>query len=144
MASRGSTRLSQPHAGLIDVDKLDAGLFESGAHDIDRSLLQLWRRGRVRESRGQRARDSRTHLSGEPVFHRLPSAAKCDLCLRVQWQPWGYRTPGCCITVSAGPRRRKQSRFDGRIAQLVEQLPQRVHGSSPCARTIEINRLRLF
>jgi hypothetical protein len=40
MASRGSTRLSQPHAGLIDVDKLDAGLFESGAHDIDRSLLR--------------------------------------------------------------------------------------------------------
>ena len=26
MASRGSTRLSQSHAGLIDVDKLDAGL----------------------------------------------------------------------------------------------------------------------
>jgi hypothetical protein len=24
MASHGSTRLSQPHAGLIDVDKLDA------------------------------------------------------------------------------------------------------------------------
>jgi hypothetical protein len=31
MASRGSTRLSQPHAGLIDVDKLDAGLFERRA-----------------------------------------------------------------------------------------------------------------
>ncbi len=36
-----------------------------------------------------------------------------------------------------------QSRFDGRIAQLVEQLTlnQRVHGSSPCAPTIEINKL---
>jgi hypothetical protein len=31
MASRGSTRLSQPHAGLIDVDKLDAGLIERGS-----------------------------------------------------------------------------------------------------------------
>ena len=40
MASRGSTRLSQPHAELIAVDKLDAGLFESGAHDID-SLAAL-------------------------------------------------------------------------------------------------------
>jgi hypothetical protein len=37
-----------------------------------------------------------------------------------------------------------RSRFDGRIAQLVEQLTlnQRVHGSSPCAPTIEINKLR--
>jgi hypothetical protein len=36
-----------------------------------------------------------------------------------------------------------QIRFDGRIAQLVEQLTlnQRVHGSSPCAPTIEINEL---
>ncbi len=44
---------------------------------------------------------------------------------------------------SAAPRRRGQNRFDGRIAQLVEQLTlnQRVHGSSPCAPTIEINRL---
>jgi hypothetical protein len=33
--------------------------------------------------------------------------------------------------------------FDGRIAQLVEQLTlnQRVQGSSPCAPTIEINDL---
>jgi hypothetical protein len=37
-----------------------------------------------------------------------------------------------------------QIRFDGRIAQLVEQLTlnQRVHGSSPCAPTIENNELR--
>jgi hypothetical protein len=38
MASCGSTRLSQPHAGLIAANKLDAGLFESGAHGIDSSL----------------------------------------------------------------------------------------------------------
>jgi hypothetical protein len=38
----------------------------------------------------------------------------------------------------------KRSRFDGRIAQLVEQLTlnQRVHGSSPCAPTIENKDLR--
>jgi hypothetical protein len=36
------------------------------------------------------------------------------------------------------------SRFDGRIAQLVEQLTlnQRVHGSSPCTPTIKIKELR--
>ncbi len=37
--------------------------------------------------------------------------------------------------------------FDGRIAQLVEQLTlnQRVHGSSPCAPTIEVYEFaRLF
>jgi hypothetical protein len=32
----------------------------------------------------------------------IQAAAKCGSCLRVQWQPWGCRTPGCCITVSAG------------------------------------------
>ena len=34
------------------------------------------------EGSGQRTRDSRTHLSGEPVFHRLPSGidrARCRL-----------------------------------------------------------------
>jgi transposase len=37
----------------------------------------------------------------------------------------------------------KRCRFDGRIAQLVEQLTlnRRVHGSSPCAPTIEIKDL---
>jgi hypothetical protein len=37
-------------------------------------------------------------------------------------------------------------RHDGRIAQLVEQLTlnQRVHGSSPCAPTIEIKDLASF
>ena len=29
-------------------------------------------------------------------------AVKCGSCLRVQWSPWGCRTPGCCITVSEG------------------------------------------
>jgi hypothetical protein len=43
-------------------------------------------------------------------------------------------------------RRGKRSRFDGRIAQLVEQLTlnQRVHGSSPCAPTNEIKWLDEF
>ena len=43
-----------------------------------------------------------------------------------------------CLTRELRPRD-----FDGRIAQLVEQLTlnQRVHGSSPCAPTIEINDL---
>ena len=67
MASRGSTRLSQPHAGLIDVDKLDAGLFESGAHGIDRSLLQLLRRGRLRESRDNE-RVTAEHISQGSLF----------------------------------------------------------------------------
>ena len=44
---------------------------------------------------------------------------------------------------SARLRRWIRSRFDGRIAQLVEQLTlnQRVHGSSPCAPTIKIKDL---
>ena len=44
---------------------------------------------------------------------------------------------------SARLRRWMRSRFDGRIAQLVEQLTlnQRVHGSSPCAPTIKIKYL---
>ena len=43
----------------------------------------------------------------------------------------------------SGPR---SGHFDGRIAQLVEQLTlnQRVQGSSPCAPTIEINDLALI
>jgi hypothetical protein len=44
---------------------------------------------------------------------------------------------------SARLRHLKRRRVDGRIAQLVEQLTlnQRVHGSSPCAPTIENNYL---
>jgi hypothetical protein len=48
MASRGSTRLSQPNAGLIDVDKLNAGLFRerrawsSMQIEYDRSALAQW------------------------------------------------------------------------------------------------------
>ena len=40
-------------------------------------------------------------------------------------------------------RERRPRDFDGRIAQLVEQLTlnQRVQGSSPCAPTIEIKHL---
>jgi hypothetical protein len=43
-------------------------------------------------------------------------------------------------------RERRPRDFDGRIAQLVEQLTlnQRVQGSSPCAPTIEIKDLAII
>ena len=49
----------------------------------------------------------------------------------------------CYMPGLSGPG---SGQFDGRIAQLVEQLTlnQRVQGSSPCAPTIEINDLPLI
>ena len=54
--------------------------------------------------------------------------------------------PLCYMRALAAPPRHDQGEmadFDGRIAQLVEQLTlnQRVQGSSPCAPTIKINSL---
>ena len=62
------------------------------------------------------------------------------------WTGQGSFAKGLVTFNSAWLRRRwKRSRFDGRIAQLVEQLTlnQRVHGSSPCAPTIKINDLSI-
>lgn len=30
----------------------------------------------------------------------IMATMKCGSCVQVQWQPWGCRTPGCCLTVS--------------------------------------------
>jgi hypothetical protein len=51
---------------------------------------------------------------------------------------------GRASLVSGDPAEGERGHFDGRIAQLVEQLTlnQRVQGSSPCAPTNEIKDLQ--
>jgi hypothetical protein len=66
---------------LLELDKLRCGR--------DNPLAADWR-----------ATIKLTHYLTSRNYIR--EAAKCGLCLRVQWHPWGCRTPGCCITVSAG------------------------------------------
>jgi 23S rRNA A2030 N6-methylase RlmJ len=46
----------------------------------------------------------------------IQRATKHGACLRVQWQPWGCRTPGCCITVSTG--------LSGIVSAAIKQLVQ--------------------
>ena len=76
----------------------------------------------------------------QPLAADLPQERRREVAARF----W-LDSPSCLCYMPglSGPG---SGQFDGRIAQLVEQLTlnQRVQGSSPCAPTIEINDLGCF
>lgn len=89
---------------LIDPPALEAeAVLETMKKLNERKIAFLcWTPRTSRSVKPKTATDKWLAAESGPSRNYIDAAAECGKCLRVRWHSWGTRTPGCCITASAG------------------------------------------